>query len=250
VAVVFFGCAYLSAAVIYLLIVEYANGAWMRARTTISSGMLPPLCILFALFMAFTATQVWTDNDRATDAVALEASSLRTVLILAATFPGESRRQLETLIQSHVEEAAAREWPMMAHQTATLEIVPRQLTEALQLTLTLTPSSHGQEVAQREMVVALDSALDARRKRILISQSSVSFVKWACLVIQAICVLIAIALSHLERRSSAIIALGLFATCAAACLLLIGIYDRPFAGRISARPDPLLQVVPGASAPP
>jgi hypothetical protein len=249
-AVVFFGCAYLSAAVIHVLIVEYANGAWMRARTTISSGMLSPLRTLFALFMVFTAAQVWDDNDRATAAVAREASSLRTVLILAAAFPGESRKQLETLIQGHIEEAAAREWPMMAHQTATLAIAPRQLTEALQFMLTLTPSNHGQKIAQREMVVALDSALDARRQRILISQSSVSFVKWACLVIQAICVLIAIAFTHLARRYSAIIAMGLFATGAAACLLLIGIYDRPFAGRISARPDPLLQVVRGASPPP
>src|SRR5262249_5688173 len=116
--------------------------------------------------------------------------------------------------------------------------------------LTLAPSNHGQEIAQREMAVALESALDARRQRVLISQSSVSLVKWACLVIQAICVLIAIALAHLDSRPAAIIAMGLFATGAAACLLLIGVYDRPFIGQISVRPDPLLQVVPAASAPP
>jgi hypothetical protein len=138
----------------------------------------------------------------------------------------------------------------MAHQTATLEIAPRQLTQALELALTLTPSTQGQEIAQREMVVALESALDARRQRILISHSSISLVKWACLVIQAICVLIAIALAHLGSRSGAIIAMGLFATGAAACLLLIGAYDRPFTGQISVRPDPLLQVMPGASGPP
>jgi hypothetical protein len=54
-AVVFFGCAYLSAAVIYIVIVEVANRAWVRARTTISSGTLSPLCTLFAFFVVFTA---------------------------------------------------------------------------------------------------------------------------------------------------------------------------------------------------
>ena len=36
-----------------------------RARSfkAVSPGMLPPLGVLFALFIAFTASQVWTDND-------------------------------------------------------------------------------------------------------------------------------------------------------------------------------------------
>jgi hypothetical protein len=99
------------------------------------------------------------------------------------------------------------------------------------------------------MTVELESALDARRQRILISQSSVSFVKWACLVIEAICVLIAIALSHGGKRASALAAMGLFATGAAACFLLIAAYDRPFVGQLSVRPDPLLQVMPKRSSP-
>ena len=59
-AVVFFGCAYLSAAVIYIVIVEFARGVWLRDSTTISSGMLSPLCTLFAFFVVFTAAEVWT----------------------------------------------------------------------------------------------------------------------------------------------------------------------------------------------
>ena len=130
-------------------------------------------------------------------------------------------------------------------RTATLEIASRQLTEALQFALTLTASNQGQEIAQRELVAAVESALDARRQRILISHSSVGLVKWACLVIQAVCVLISIALAA-EKRSTAIIAMGLFATGAAACLLLIGAYDRPFIGQLAVRPDPLLHVLRSA----
>jgi hypothetical protein len=96
---------------------------------------------LFALFVVFIAAQVWNDNDRATAAVAQEASALRAVVILATTFPGESRGRLEALIHHHIEEAVTKEWPMMARQTATLAIAPRHLVEALQLTLALTPSS-------------------------------------------------------------------------------------------------------------
>ena len=244
-AVVFFGCAYLSAAVIYAVVVEFPTSVWVRARA-FSASMLSPMGTLFALFVVFTAAQVWNDNARATASVAQEASALKSVLVLSAAFPEESQGRLQTLIHNHIEEVATREWPMMAHQSATLEFAPPNLVKALQLTPALTPSTQGQGVAQREVVVALESALDARRQRILVSQSSVSFVKWACLVIQAICVLIAIAFAHGDNRAS-LVAMGLFATGAAACFLLIGAYDRPFI--LSIRPDPLLQVMPEVSGP-
>jgi hypothetical protein len=239
-ALVFFGCAYLSAAGIYALVVEFPTALWVRARE-FSASMLSPMGTLFALFVVFTAAQVWNDTDRANAAVAQEASGLRAVLILATDFPRDFQGRMETLIHNHIEETATREWPMMAHKTATLQIVPRNLVEALQLTLTLTPSGQGQEIAQREMAVSLESALDARRQRILISQSKVSLLKWVCLVIQAICVLIAVALSHGEKRAAALIAMLLFATGTAACFLLIGAYDRPFIGQLAIRPDPLLR---------
>jgi len=246
-AVLFFGCGYLTVAVIYAVVVEFPTSLLVHARA-LAASMLSPLGTLFALFVVFTAAQVWNDNDRASAAVAQEASALRNTLILTTAFPKEPRSGLETLIRSHIEEVATNEWPMMAHQTATLEIAARNLVEALQLTLALTPSNQGQAIAQREMAVALESALDARRQRILVSHSSVSLVKWACVTIEAICVLIAIALSHGDKRAAALVAMGLFATGAAACYLLIGAYDRPFVGQLSIRPDPLLQVMPEASS--
>jgi hypothetical protein len=50
------------------------------------------LGIIFGLFVAFIAAQVWGDSDRANAAVDREASALRSVVILAASFPGELSR--------------------------------------------------------------------------------------------------------------------------------------------------------------
>jgi len=246
-AVLFFGSGYLTVAVIYAVVVEFPTSFLIRA-SAFASAMLSPLGTLFALFVVFTAAQVWNDTDRALAAIAQEAGALRNTLILATSFPKESQSRFETLIHNHIEEVATREWPMMAGQDATLAIVPRNLVEALQLTLALTPSSQGQGIAQREMAVALESALDARRQRILVSGASVSLLKWACVTIEAICVLIAIALSHGDKRAAALVAMLLFATGAATCYLLIGAYDRPFTGQLSIRPNALLQVMPEASS--
>jgi hypothetical protein len=152
------------------------------------------------------------------------------------------------LIRDYVDQAVKQEWPMMERRTATLTIAPHPLSEALEFTLSLAPSTPGQQIAQREIVAALESALEARRQRILVSWSEVNAVKWVCLIFQAICALAAIAFVHSDNRLASAIALGAFATGVSASVLLILAHDRPFTGEISVRPEPLLQVMPEAEA--
>jgi len=243
-ALLVFGLTALITAAINVVVTVLAVGERARSFKAVSPGMLPPLGILFALFIAFTASQVWSDNDRANSIVDREASALRTVAILAAAFPGEPETRLRSLLRSYIADAVAQEWPMMAHRTATLQIVPYSLAEALQSTLALTPNSQGQQTAQREIATALENALDARRQRIIISQSQVNWVKWACLCLQAAYALIAIAMVHCDNRLTSAIAMALFAFGVAASLLLILAHDRPFIGELSVGPNPLLQVMP------
>ena len=105
------------------------------------------------------------------------------------------------------------------------------LAELLRLALSLTPQSQGQIVAQREIVAALENAMDARRERIDLSQSTVNWVKWSCMFAQAVCALVAIAMVHSDNRAAAAIAIGIFATGVAVSALLIASHDRPFSRR-------------------
>src|SRR4029077_1697666 len=247
-ALLVFGLTALVTAAIYVVVMVLSVGERGRSFKAVSPGLLPPLGIFFALFVAFTATQVWTDNDKANSVVDREASALRTVVILSAAFPGEVETRLRNLIRSHVADAVAQEWPMMAHRTATLQVIPYSLAEALQLTLTVTPSSQGQQTAQREITTSLENALDARRQRIIISQSEVNWVKWLCLGLQAVCALLAIAMVHSDNRLATAITMGLFGVGVAASLLLILAHDRPFTGELAVSPNPLLQVMPALGA--
>jgi hypothetical protein len=239
-----FGFTYLLTAGIYVAVTVLAVGERARSFKATSPGLLPPLGIIFALFVAFTASQVWTDTEKAKAEIDREASALRSVVILATIFPREPEVQLRGLIRRYITDATTQEWSMMAHRTATLRAIPGVLAEALQATLALTPVSEGQKTAQREIATALETALDARRQRIVISQSQVNLLKWSCLFMQAVCALVAIAMVHSDSRLAAIIALGIFATGVAASMLLILAHDRPFIGEISIRPDALLQVMP------
>jgi hypothetical protein len=246
-ALVVFGGTYLGAAAIYSLVMTLAVGERARAFKGVSPGLLPPLGIIFGLLVAFIAAQVWGDVDRANTAVNREASALRAVVLLSGSFPGEAEGRMRGLIRQHIREALTEEWPAMAGRRATLRMIPAPLAEALQTTLTLSTGDEGQAAAQREIVAALENALDARRQRILVSQSEVNSVKWISLIIQAICTLAAIAMVHSDNRLTAALAIGIFATAVAVCILLITTHDRPFTGQVSVPPAVLLQVMPESS---
>ena len=243
-AILVFGFTYLITAGVYAVITVLAVGERARSFKAISPGLLPPLGIIFGLFVVFTAAQVWTDNEKARAEIDREASALRSAAILATSFPTEYQVQLGELIRRYIADVVAQEWPMMAQGSANLKAIPGVLAEALQATLALNPSSEGQKTAQRDIATALETALDARRQRIIVSESQVNLLKWVCLVVQAVCALVATAIVHSDNRLASIIAMGIFATGIAASIFLILAHDRPFIGELSIKPDPLLQVMP------
>ena len=100
-----FGLTGLVTAAIYGAVNVLSVGERARSFKAVSPGLLPPLGILFALFVAFTASQVWSDNEKANSVVDREASALRTVVILASAFPGESEMRLRGLVHNYIADA-------------------------------------------------------------------------------------------------------------------------------------------------
>jgi len=241
-AVTVFVITYLIAGGVYWVVTKLALTEWARAFKAVSPGMLPPLGILFALLVGFIAVEVWNNFDKAKAAVTTEASALRAVVLLAGTFPPEQKSRIQALIDRHIEVAVNQEWPEMQRQRATLSPLPSALIGALHDALAMKPGNDSERSAQPEMVRALQTALDARRQRIVISESAVGSVKWVGILLQGLCTLIAIAMVHSENRRACAMALMLFATGIALSVLLIAAYSRPFMGQNSIGPELLKQV--------
>jgi hypothetical protein len=232
------------AALIYAAVMTLAIGERARAFKGISPVMLTPLAVVFGLIVGFLAAQVWSDSDRAAATVTREARALRTIVVLAASFPGPSEGRIRALVREHVEDAVNDEWPAMARQQANLAALTRADSEALDVVLSVPAQTASQQLAQRELLSALQNALDARRDRIVISMSSINAVKWAVVLLLAGLILLTIAMIHCDNRLTAALAMGIFSVGVAACVVLIASHNRPFTGEISVSPKLLTQVMP------
>ena len=117
-ALVIFAIVYLAAGAIFAIIMLLAKGARAHIFKRVSPGLLSPLGTVFGLLVVFSIFQVWGDFDRARMAVDREASAVRTVVLLAASFPGEPETQIRNLVRRHIDEAVGAEWPAMAKRAA------------------------------------------------------------------------------------------------------------------------------------
>src|SRR5260221_909867 len=148
--------------------------------------MLTRLGVVLGLMVRFLGAQVWKAVERANTAVTREANALRTVVVLAAYFPQEQETRIRALVRRHIQKAVNEEWPAMARRRANLSLISASDIEGIQLALSIVPQNEAQAIAQRELVASLQSALDARRQRIIISESTINLVKWAVVDLLAV----------------------------------------------------------------
>lgn len=229
---------------IYVIVLGLAARGWAPAFKATSPVLLTPLAVVFGLIVGFLCAQVWQDGERATAAVIREAGALRGVTLFAQGFPGPTETRINEFVRRHIRDAVDKEWPAMARQQSALPPMSEADIEAVEFVLSLKPQNEAQATAQREMVASMRNAFDARRERLVISRAKINWVKWTVVLVLGTLILVTIALVHSDNRATAGIAMGLFATAMAACVVLIASHNEPFTGDISVSPSLLLQVMP------
>jgi hypothetical protein len=229
---------------IYVVVFALTVRGWTPAFKGMSPVLLTPLAVVFGLIVGFLCAQVWQDSERASGAVIREAGALRGVTLFAQGFPAPTEARINDLVRRHIRDAVDKEWPAMARHQSALPPMSEADIEAVDFILSLKPENEAQSTAQREMVASLRNAFDARRERLVISRAKINWVKWTVVLVLGTLILVTIALVHSDNRATAVIAMGIFGTAMAACVVLIASHNEPFTGEISVSPSLLLQVLP------
>ncbi|HWD64822.1 MAG TPA: hypothetical protein VG405_06570 [Solirubrobacteraceae bacterium] len=242
IVVVVLAATYAMAGVIYLVVMGLSASGRANTFTSLSPGLLSPLGVVFGLIVAFLASGIWSNASIAQTAVNTEASSMRAAVLLSDVFSESTRREMRILVSHQVEEDVKVDWPAMRNGTASLQSVPGPLRSALLLAFHLHPHGSGEIEAQRQLVSQIQSALDARRERIIVSHSQINAVKWFGVIALGFLLLAYIACMHAAQRGTAMIALAIFATAVGLSLILILSQDRPFTGPFGIKPAPLQDI--------
>ena len=241
-----FSLTYVLAATVFCLAATLSRRPVAQdLKVIVPVALTTPLGVVLGLLIAFLASRVWTNLDRANEYVGLEAGALRETVLLADALPPEVRTGVRQAIQKHLRFIESEEWPAMAKGQASLESIAVGLADAMMEVLSFSPTQTNQRLAQERALVAIEHALDARRNRVRLSQAEIAPIQWTAILVLAMLILVTIALIHIDKRLAMAISMFIFSTAIATCLVLLLVYDRPFgAGGFTVSPIVLRAVMP------
>jgi hypothetical protein len=229
IAVIAFAASY---AVVLLLVWATAALArrpiWVELKAT-TPVMLTPLAVVTGLLIAFLAARVWGNLDRANGYVAQEAGAIREIVVLNGAMPEPLHTGVRNAVTTYLQFVQSIDWAAMASDEANLKRSPAGLPDGIQAVISFNATTRGQEIAQQQLLIAFEKALDARRNRILLSQGVISPIQWDVIVVLDLLMLVVIGMVHIDQPRTAAINMFILATAISACLVLLLVHDRPFA---------------------
>ena len=238
-----FALCYGLAAAIFILALVVSRRRIAAELSALTPVMLTPLAVIAGLLIAFLASRVWANADRANTYIGQEASAIHESVLLAGALPAATHDAVHDGAKRYLQWVEAEDWPAMIAGRASLRPSPPGLLDAMTALLSFLPSGEGQSVARQASVTALERALEARQNRILLSKAIIASHQWAVIFVMDALILLTIALVHLGRPVPLAVALWLFSTAVAACLVLLMANDRPFAaGGVTQEPEVLREL--------
>jgi hypothetical protein len=228
IALIVFSAAYLSAGVIFCAAALLSRRPIAKELQPVTPSLLAPLGTMLGILIAFLAVRVWTSLDHAQEQIGREVSALREVVMLANSLPVDVKARVREAIGKHLDAVASEEWPAMAEERMSLRSFPPHLEEAMGAILSFAPVGASQQLTQNRALIAVEDAIEFRRYRVNLSRAEIAPVQWAVIVVLSGLILITLAAIHINARLAMAIAMFVFSTAVAMCLVLLMVYDRPF----------------------
>ena len=226
---------------IHWLIQHSPWAIWTRSL----QGVVPPFIniigVLFGLTLAFLANDTWSAHDRAMGAVYREADALHSLHTLAHRLDAAGQARLQQAVQDYAQ-ASAAEWPELARRRQSRAAQVQADHLLLLLASPAIEASAGPAV-QSLMLQAVQDIRRERDQRIALSQTHINPLKWLGMAFLGFLTLLSVAVVHVERPRTALVATVLFALAAAPTATIVLIQGNPFQQPTAVTAAPLLSAV-------
>jgi hypothetical protein len=205
------------------------------------SPVIQGICgTLFVLATTFLSSSVWTIEDHAYEAVAIEAREVRMLRTLAHLFPEPRQREIVNLVTDYATQSAA-EWSQMDDLGGSRE-AERVLAALYDTAVSLAPD---QQMLAGEFMTALKAVGQARERRLDIARNNIAGDQWGVMLILATILGVAVTIVHGGSAGGRALALGLIAAMVATALFLLIAHDRPFIGWDAIGPQSVIAAAKG-----
>jgi hypothetical protein len=210
----------------------------------VTLAVMTPVGIVLGLLLVFLSSRVWTNVDRANAFVLQEASGVRELVRVADDLPPAVGGAIRGGAKEYLRWVLNDDWPRMMSGHGVLRISVPGLQGVTDALAAFNTNESGQRLMQQAALTAVDKVREARRGRILLSRALIAPSQWLVVFALFVHVLLLIGVMHIRRLVTLAIALGIFSSAFAMCLILLMVNDRPFSyGGLTVEPVGLEDLV-------
>ena len=201
-------------------------------------AIIGTVSLLFGLFAAFLANDIWTRNQIARQAVIDEGDAVRNLARLSEGNP-EVAQQMRKALVDYTTVVVEKDWPLMADGKRSLEVLARVRTISNLIMSTQVAGQVG-PVVQSKMLDAFVQMREKRQTRVMMAESRKLTIKWHALIVFGFLTQLAITITHLTRPRPMLLAHLVFGLALAACLAILLLNEFPFSALNPIPADPLV----------
>ena len=216
-----------------LLFMATVNRAWppseRYAKEDLIGWQLNILATTHAVILGFMLYTEWTNFTAVKLNVELEASALTNVYRLAEGLPAPQRARLEAQAQAYAQGVISSDWPLLGReQTPELShLINQSMWKTLMSVKAATPA---EITAEDHALSELSTLTQARRTRLLQSDSRLPVIFWWVLIVGGVLTIASVGM--FGSRNPRLHAFQVFSLTLLISLAMLAIadLDRPFAG--------------------
>lgn len=229
----------LGALATYWLLIKSPWATWLSKEDPVPP-FFTAITVLFALFAAMLASDIWTRHKDANTAQVAEASAIRSLIETASLLPKADGQQMILLIDNYVDAVVTKEWPAMHIGDATRREAAMPETRRLESgVLGLLVRTNQPKAIETRAINAIDNLRTARLQRLTIAFDGISYAKWRALLAFGLLSLVAIGVVHLRRPRAMGISLFITATSILLTMAILTNNKSPYSGTSPVKPQML-----------
>ena len=225
----------------YWLLNKSAVSGWFKGSEEIVPPYLSISALLFGLFAATLASDIWPKQDEANRVLVNEASAIRSLLATSGHLQSADRNRLTQSVNGYVTAVLDREWPsMVAGDYANKEGALNELKALSETVIEIGSRERLPRILESRLQNSVDDIRTARVSRLSLAYDNISFIKWRSVLLFGLLLIFTVGIVHLRRPRAMKISLSLTAF---GILLTIGILVNnrsPYAGPDAIMPSMLV----------
>ena len=216
----------------------HASPRHIQAYSGAEPAIIGTVSLLFGLFAAFLANDIWTRNQTARQAVIEEADAIRN---LARLVEGQDKENVETLrvaLVDYIKVVIDKDWPLMQTGARSLDVLAKVRTIS-NLIVTGPVGKTAGPVVQGRMLDAFVHMREKRQVRTILAENRTFTIKWHALILFGLLTQLAITVTHLNKPKPMLLAHVVFGLALATCLSILVTNEFPFSALNPISPEPL-----------